>query len=477
MKESAVHKSLPEDIRGRMVAANQAEYEGRWMELNWITEARAMEAESERASCLAEINRSVATLHQGTKLALGLLSPGCAACGQGGWSCLFINGKCNCRCFYCPTAQDDLSVPTTNRIAFRQPQEYAEYIRHFGFAGVSISGGEPLLTLERTVSYMNAVRRTAGDRLHLWLYTNGALLTPEIVAQLQDAGLNEMRFDISAREYDLGKLELAAGRIPCVTVEIPAIPEDRERVAELLPVLFDAGVNHLNLHQLRLTPHNFEQLKGRPYTFLHGEKVTVLESELMVLGLMRSALEKNVGLPINYCSYVYKHYYQGAAARKRGARHVMKDHEALTESGYIRAMAAVGEPAVLERQAAELDARGVESRLWNLSGNKTCLYFHPELWPLLDFTACELQLGYSEAVLSPHVSYRHAFKEIRLHPDKTAVVERQLRCPSLRLDPEGRFLFEDAVIRGSAEARTGAEKRNSGFGRFEFIPAGLPAYF
>ena len=83
--------------------------------------------------------------------------------------------------------------------------------------------------------------------------------------------------------------------------------------------LATVGVKHLNLHQLRLTPHSFERFVGRPYTFLHGERVTILESELTALELLRYARETNLDLPVNYCSFVYKNRYQKAAARRRSA--------------------------------------------------------------------------------------------------------------------------------------------------------------
>ena len=70
---------------------------------------------------------------KGTKPHIGSLSPGCRICGEGGWSCLFINGKCNCRCFYCPSPQDETGVPTTHRVAFARPADYAAYLDRFGF--------------------------------------------------------------------------------------------------------------------------------------------------------------------------------------------------------------------------------------------------------------------------------------------------------------------------------------------------------
>lgn len=469
--------AVPEALRLKMIAANLAEYEGQAQDLHWITQTQALKADEDRKNCLTAISQAVELMFHRTKPKLGALSPGCVICGEGGWSCLFINGKCNCRCFYCPTSQDEIGAPVTNRISFDKPSDYADYVQYFDFRGVSISGGEPLLTLDRTLKHLKAVRHKMGDSLHLWLYTNGTLLTREIVQQLKDEGLNEIRFDISAKEYDLEKLKMAVGQIPVVTVEIPAIPEDMEKVASLLSVLYDAGVNHLNLHQLRLTPHNVVNLKSRNYTFLHGDKVTVLESELMVLKLMETALSKGVKLPINYCSYVYKHRFQRASARKRSAQFILKEHESLTESGFIRTMALVGDAQVLKQKADQLTAQGAGSHLFHLTGNKTCLYFHEQLWPLMDFSAGDLQLGYSEAVLSPGVSYRHAFKEICVNPAKKIVIERQVHCTKLFLSHEQRLVFEKGVICREPETRNTDACLNSPFAMFEFITAGLQQYF
>jgi uncharacterized protein len=471
------YTAVPEASRLKMIADNLSEYGGQSQELHWITKTQALKADKDRENCLAVIGNAIELAFHRTKPKLGQLSPGCVICGEGGWSCLFINGKCNCRCFYCPTTQDEIGVPATNRISFDKPSDYADYVQFFDFRGVSISGGEPLLTLDRTLKHLKAVRRKMGDSLHLWLYTNGALLTPEIVKQLQDEGLNEIRFDISAREYDLEKLKTAVGNVSIVTVEIPAIPEDMEKVSNLLPILYDVGVNHLNLHQLRLTPHNVTHLKSRNYTFLHGDRVTVLESELMVLKLMETALGKGVNLPINYCSYVYKQRFQNAAARKRNARFILKGYESLTECGFIRTMALVGDARNLQQKADQLKALSAGSSQLNLAGNKTSLYFHEQFWPLMDFSACDLKISYAEAVLSPCVSYRYAFKEVCINSVKKVVIERQAHCANLLLSHEQRSVFEKGVICREPETRNTDTFLNSPFALYEFITAGLQQYF
>lgn len=464
-------------FRQNAILANAAEYGELARELRWITSEEARVAEAERSRRLAALGRAVSLGFKQTKPHLGPLSPGCRICGEGDWSCLFINGKCNCRCFYCPTSQDDLGLPTTQRISFSKPADYADYIRHFDFKGVSLSGGEPLLTLDRTLKYMNALRRKPGPALHIWLYTNGTLLTEEIIGRLADAGLDEIRFDLSAAAYDLKKLKMSIGRIPCVTVEIPAISEDFDQVGKLLPVLKEAGVDHLNLHQLRLTRHNSARLKSRPYTFLHGEKVTVLESELAALGLMQAAATQRLELPINYCSFVYKHRYQAAAARRRNAHFILKGHETITENGFIRAMAIIGDPEAIGRQAQILSRQAAHDSQWTITGQKDCLLFHEALFSLIDFGCCDLHVSYAEAVLSANLSYRCAFRQVPLNSDKRVYIEK---CPlqtNLPMNRIQREFFEKYFLKRTSTLPNEEHPIDPDIIAFESIKPHLQDYF
>lgn len=329
-------------LQPRLIESNRREY-GRLYELiNFAGPERLVAAHVERQELLLWLEQRASFGYAATKVNCTGLSPGCRRCGAGDWSCLFVNGRCNGRCFYCPTAQDDDGPPVTNGLAFATPEDYAAYVAKLGFSGVSISGGEPLLTPELTLAYLKAVRTRCGDDVHLWMYTNGTLLTNELCVRLRDAGLNEIRFDLGAVRYNLKKLRLAVGCIPTVTVEIPAVPEDEELLKLKMVEMAAAGVNHLNLHQMRLTPHNFGPLLERGYTFLHGEKVTVLESELCALRMVRFGIEQGIELPVNYCSFPYKRRFQHAAARRRAALNVCAPGETVTEPGYLRTISATG---------------------------------------------------------------------------------------------------------------------------------------
>lgn len=467
-------------LRQKMIRANQVEYGDRFDSLSLVSPERALKAEGVRTRILSDLSSRMEIDYKQTKPHRGPLSPGCRICGEGGWSCLFINGKCNCRCFYCPTAQDEIGVPTTNRLPFDNPADYTDYVRHFGFNGVSISGGEPLLTFDRTTRYIEAVRKHSGSSVHIWLYTNGTLATPERLKALRAVGLDEIRFDISAVDYDLTRVRMASDFIPCVTVEIPAIPEDSEKLMQLLPVMSEAGVRHLNLHQLRLTPHNFSKLSARDYTFLHGESVTVLESELAALNILERACASGLPLPINYCSFVYKRRYQQAATRRRNASGILKGHESVTENGFIRSLSLAGDSEAIGRAAEKLDSaggQGIDKQYWSLSGKKDRLFFHETLWSRMDLSAGRLEVSYSEAVLSPAISYRHAFREVRLNSNKTVFIEKRLLCPVRPLEAADRAFFERTLLRQGDEALPAGLSPGDDIADYEWIRPGLQDYF
>lgn len=453
---------------------NRREYDERYDQLQWLDSEGAAAAKAERRELLQALEGRAELGCRGTKLDCRKLSPGCRLCVEGVWSCLFVNGRCNCDCFYCPADQQTLGLPATNAVEFRTPADYVAYIERFGFRGVSLSGGEPLLTPGRTLGFLRAVKERFGDQVHLWLYTNGTLLTRELVRELAAAGLDEIRFDIGATGYQLKQAALAAGVIPHLTVEIPAIPEERELLESKLAEMQQLGVNYLNLHQLRLTPYNFPRLAGRGYTFVHGEKVTVLESELTALQLIRYGLDRGIELPINYCSFVYKNRFQKEAARRRNAALVRKPTEDLTANGHLRALALLGPGETLARQAESLRSAGVAPELWSLAGER--LAFAAELWPRLDVHGLRLQIGYSEAAQLSAVSYRNYFIEVKLPSGKKLVVEKRKVCADRVLEGEAIGEFGKRYLR-EATVEAALPPALAELEAFETIVAGMQDYF
>ena len=379
--------------RDAFVEANRREYGEAYEHMGWLTPEDARRAEDERTELEQALRGRTAWCCGSTKVDCRSLSPGCRACAEGSWSCLFVNGVCNARCYYCPSEQREAGEPVTNNLAFRRPEDYAAYLRRFRFRGSSMSGGEPLLTMERTLGFLSAIRAALGVEGHLWIYTNGILLTEERLDMLVETGLDEIRIDLTANDYSLRPVRLAASRVAAVTVEIPALPEDEERLLGLLPELVEAGVKFLNLHELRATPHNLPRLIRGGHTFRHGTHATALGSELTALRMLLATLDRGIPLPVNYCSAVYKSLYQARAARARAAEAARAAHESVTGAGYIR-----------ELVVADGAAGG--------------------------------SVRYHSASLRPSQSYQEGFREIELSSGMSVVVEREPKTDAIPLDPK-----------------------------------------
>jgi uncharacterized protein len=176
---------------------NRSQFSG-FSGITWLNSMKAHGAQIKKEKLLNNLKESM--LFKDTKPFYRKISKGCQLCGQGLWSCLFITNKCNASCFYCPSAQLNDEIPATQSLNFETAESYADYINHFGFMGVSFSGGEPLLFFERTLHYLKTIRKMCSPDIYVWMYTNGILATEEKFRLLAEAGLNEVRFDIGAQQ-------------------------------------------------------------------------------------------------------------------------------------------------------------------------------------------------------------------------------------------------------------------------------------
>lgn len=342
--------------RSRAIAATRERVGWIYPELPWLDEEQAEEATRRRDELLAALGGDAAYGFGGTKPHLGALSPGCAICGTGGWGCNYINGLCSRHCFFCPQDRSmaEERDPMTSGNVFLQPEDHVRYLRALGIDGVGFSGGEPLLVLDRLVAHIEAIRRELGDSLYVWVYSNGDPADAAALRRLRDAGLDEIRFNLAARGYDLAPVRLATRYIPTVSVEIPAIPEHLERLKRLVVELDEIGVAFLNLHQLFATEYNYAALRQRGYHFLHQPSVPVLESELCALELLVFIRDQGLEIGAQYCSSAFKNRFQERGQRLQVARLAAGDVQGVTEAAYLRELRVTGPGGTLELHNRDL---------------------------------------------------------------------------------------------------------------------------
>lgn len=359
----------------------------------YVDPAAAHAAHARRRALLTHLGARATPGYHGAKPHVGPLSEGCQLCAEGRWSCLFLNGVCEARCYFCPGYREAVGAPPhAERMVFSRAGDYAEYVARLGYGGASFSGGEPFGTFELMLEHLRALRAAAPD-LYIWAYTNGRPATPERLDAAAAEGLDEVRFDIAAWGYDTAPVERALGRVRVVTVEIPAVPEDRDRLRKALVRLAALGVSHVHLHQLMLLGDNGPRLLKRRYALTRTNPPTVVDSELAALDALAFVADEDLPLAIQYCGSAYKDRWQARVDDLRGATVALDPREALTEAGCVR--------QVLDPSGALVDARAAAER--PADAPLTVRYFRAVLGhgldPSANFASVEPGEGYAEVTL------------------------------------------------------------------------------
>lgn len=178
------------------------------------------------------------------------LSKGCQLCQQGKWLCIFLTYRCDAKCAFCPAPFRGVDQ-TASAFGCDLPTLY-RYLQDSPIAGISFSGGESFLVFDRMVEWLSFLK-TRFPQFYFWAYTNGFVLDEDKMRIIALLGLNELRFNIAASNYNstfiLEKIESAAEIFDCVAVEVPSIPEDYPKLEKVLDVLNTIRVKYLNLHE------------------------------------------------------------------------------------------------------------------------------------------------------------------------------------------------------------------------------------
>ena len=194
------------------------------------------------------------------------LSPGCCICRQGAGLVLFVTGRCERSCFYCPLSQErrGQDIVFADEMRVEKISDILEEGRAIDALGTGITGGEPLAKLDYVLECIRALKSAFGRGHHIHLYT-GMLPGKGTLQRLREAGLDEIRFHPPPEEWsdpypltealrEAKSLGLLAG------VEIPAIKE----APEIVQAVKDADA-FLNVNELEFSETNYAALAAEGF--------------------------------------------------------------------------------------------------------------------------------------------------------------------------------------------------------------------
>jgi len=263
------------------------------------------------------------------------LPRGCEICLKGGKLVLFVTGECDRSCFYCPLSEKrrGLDVVYADEVLVKDDLDIILEGRAIDAEGTGITGGDPILKLNRTIKYIKLLKDFFGKDHHIHLYTNGRHVNKDVLRKLREARLDELRFHPEREDWK--KIELAKEMGLYTGAEVPAIPRNEKWVKELVSYLARVKADFLNLNQLEFCPQNAYQLKQRGFVLENDSMAAVLGSEEVAYSVMRWASRKGIDVPIHYCSSVVKDAVQTKNRLIRRSRNVARPYEEILSDGLL----------------------------------------------------------------------------------------------------------------------------------------------
>ncbi|WP_292465611.1 radical SAM protein [Methanolobus sp.] len=261
------------------------------------------------------------------------LSEGCKLCQQGAKMVLFITGICPRDCFYCPVSVERRKDTTyANERPVSCDQEVLEEARLMDALGTGITGGEPLLMLEKVLHYIRILKSEFGKGHHIHLYTS---LAPDedTVSRLAEAGLDEIRFHPPADMWNALETSPYAESIRFAKecnittgIEVPVI-EGIEKVA-----VFARDIEcFLNMNELEFSDSNAKGLKLKGFV-LEGDISNAVAGSME---LARSMFSENSAGKVHFCSSTYKDAVQLRERLLRVACNTARAFDDITEEGTL----------------------------------------------------------------------------------------------------------------------------------------------
>jgi len=286
------------------------------------------------------------------------LPEGCQMCYKGAKMVLYVTGICGKNCFYCPVSNErrEKDIIFANERRVNRDEDLIEEAISMDALGTGITGGEPLLRLDRVIHYIKLLKNKFGKSHHIHLYT---ALAPNkgVLESLKKAGLDEIRFHppqnllpgIHKKYYRVSlteayKLGLSVG------IEIPSITCDLTGVISLLKEVD----GFLNLNELEFSETNVSQLKTRGYA-------TVDDTSSAALG-SREVAEALDFDKLHFCSSRFKDAVQLRERFKRIAKRSARYFDEITDDGTLVYGVIEGDCSGLLREA------GVQDEMYEVRG-------------------------------------------------------------------------------------------------------------
>ena len=260
------------------------------------------------------------------------LSRGCEQCVKGRKLVLFITGVCGNSCYFCPLSEHKYKkdVIYANEMPIKDIKDIIQESQLCSSRGAGITGGDPLTELDRTIRVIKLLKEEYSKNYHIHLYTPLNNVSPDTIRQLEDAGLDEIRFHPDLESDKLWK-RVKINTTMSKGIEIPVIPNKREETIKLIDYI-KGSVDFLNLNELEYADVKHNKLAELGFEPKSDYSYGVKGSEELALELLKLYPKMN----IHYCTTKLKDSVQLMNRIKLRAINVKKPYDKLNGASLIR---------------------------------------------------------------------------------------------------------------------------------------------
>lgn len=257
------------------------------------------------------------------------LSRGCILCHQGAKLVLFVTGRCHRTCWYCPLSSERKGTDTVyaNDRPVDIPGQIIEEAENMSALGTGVTGGEPLLCLDKVTAYCRLLKDHFGPEHQIHLYTAKAPTDGDLAAM--QGLVDEIRLHppqecwdkIAETEYIVSAQHAKAMGFD-IGIEVPALP-GLEHLAAALPYL-----DFLNINELEWGDTNAYAMRERGYELADDLHNAIEGARGWAEELCRH--EK-----VHWCSSAFKDSVQLRERLKRIAGNTARPFDEITDDGTI----------------------------------------------------------------------------------------------------------------------------------------------
>ena len=266
------------------------------------------------------------------------LSKGCQLCQQGTWLCIYLTYKCSASCHFCPSPFKDDRIHSSFG---NTKEEIIIYLSKSEMKGISFSGGDPFLVYNRLLEWLTFFNNKLFD-YYYWVYTNGTHVNEQKLKALAEEGMHEIRFNIAATDYlspeIWRQIEYARKHFQFVTIEIPSIRKDFEKLRKALHMAYDIGIDFINLHDYIISPENIQTEEEALDEFILNMSFAIHYSRASIentYAIKEYSQHNDFSFNINHCSLQQKEEQLWQRRLKTGAMFDNPLYDHWTDDGLI----------------------------------------------------------------------------------------------------------------------------------------------